>query len=299
MLSTCALAQESTSNEWMDKGIEYLWNGSYESAIDAFDRAVQIDPENYEAWVTKGRVLTYLGRYNESIQSCEKAIKIDSSRPEVQTPPLLVKAYTLMAMGRYEDAEETYDRVTKLEQNFSSAENAKFINAGFYLARGWRGKGIALAKLGRHDEALQAFDKAIELSPEHVPYAWTSKGDSLRDLGRYEDAINAYDEALELYPKPANAGIAQAWKGKGDVLSDLGEHDEAIKAYSAAVEAYDEEIKAFEKASALDKATSFTINPYPVDAEFWYNRGVALRALDRASEADAAFAKAKELGYQE
>jgi len=34
-----------------------------------------------------------------------------------------------------------------------------------------------------------------------------------------------------------------------------------------------------------------------VDAEAWYNKGVALEALGRTSDADAAFAKAKELGY--
>jgi Flp pilus assembly protein TadD len=36
----------------------------------------------------------------------------------------------------------------------------------------------------------------------------------------------------------------------------------------------------------------------PMGAETWYKKGIALQALGHTSEADAAFAKAKELGYQ-
>ena len=34
------------------------------------------------------------------------------------------------------------------------------------------------------------------------------------------------------------------------------------------------------------------------DADFWYNKGLALKALGKTTEADAAFAKAKEMGYK-
>jgi len=295
-LCVSAMAQENTSNYWMENGTKLLWDGSYDEAVNAFDKAVQLDPENYEAWVTKGRILTYLGRYEDSLQAYDKAIGIDRLRPEIQTPPLLAKAYTFMAMGKYKEAEELYEEVTKL--NFSAGENAKFINAGFYLSRGWRGKGIALSKLGINDEALEAFDKSIELSPEYVPYAWTDKGDVLRDIGQYEEAVYAYNKALELYSDPANAGIAQAWKGKGDALSKLGKSDEALKSYDSAVKAYNEEIKKFNNASALDKAVSITTDPYPVNVDFWYNWSSALKALGRTSESEEAFAKANELGYQ-
>jgi Flp pilus assembly protein TadD len=36
----------------------------------------------------------------------------------------------------------------------------------------------------------------------------------------------------------------------------------------------------------------------PMGAQTWYRKGIALQALGRISEADAAFAKAKELGYR-
>jgi tetratricopeptide (TPR) repeat protein len=51
---------------------------------------------------------------------------------------------------------------------------------------------------------------------------------------------------------------------------------------------YEEAIKCFEAAIVLD----------PKYAEAWHNKGEALKSLGRTTEADAAFSKAKELGYK-
>ena len=64
----------------------------------------------------------------------------------------------------------------------------------------WHRKGIELGKLGRHDEALQAIDKALELNPD-VSNAWYNRGIIFDNLGRYEEALQAYDKDLELNEK--------------------------------------------------------------------------------------------------
>ena len=43
----------------------------------------------------------------------------------------------------------------------------------------WCNKGIALFNLGRYEEALKAYDKAIELKPDLVEL-WNNKGNALR-----------------------------------------------------------------------------------------------------------------------
>ncbi len=50
---------------------------------------------------------------------------------------------------------------------------------------------------------------------------------------------------------------------------------------------YNEAVKAYDASIRLD----------PNDAAVWNNKGMALKALGRTTEANAAFAKAKELGY--
>jgi Flp pilus assembly protein TadD len=66
---------------------------------------------------------------------------------------------------------------------------------------------------------------------------------------------------------------AAYWCTKGNALGKQGKYDEAIKAYYEAIR----------------------LNPKLAAA--WNGKGCALRSLGRFADADAAFAKAKELGY--
>jgi tetratricopeptide (TPR) repeat protein len=82
-----------------------------------------------------------------------------------------------------------------------------------------------------YDEAVQAYDKAIELDPDDTS-TWISKGDALYSQGEYEydDAIRAYDEATKLDPDND-----YAWEKKGNALYEEEMYDEAVQAYDKAV----------------------------------------------------------------
>ena len=284
---------EFLSYIWTSKSISLWQLTRYNESLEAVDKAVQIDPAgNYDAWAFKGELLASLGRYNESLLAFEGAAATETanSQPEIKALPWADEGYVLMQMGRYEEADGIYQKIIGLNLTGEGADRR--------LADAWRGRGNALASLEKYNESLQAFDKAIELNSEKAPYAWTGKGDALMASGRYDEAIISYDQALKLYPEFADAGIAHAQKGKGDSLTKLGKRDEALAAYGVAVGSFDKAIKAFNNATPLDKAISFTFDPYHLDANFWNSRGSALKALGRQGEADAAFAKAKELGYQ-
>lgn len=285
---------EFLSYIWTSKSISLWQLTRYNESLEAVDKAVQIDPAgNYDAWAFKGELLASVRRYNESLQALDGAVAIGtaSSRPELEALPLEKEGYVLMQMGRYEEADQIYEKIIGLNLTDEGADRQ--------LADAWLGRGNALAGLGKYNESLQAFDRAIELNSEIAPYAWTGKGDALLALGRYDEAIIAYDRALKLYPQFADAGIAQAQKGKGDSLTKLGKSKEALAVYGTAVGASDKAIMAFNNATPLDKAVSFTFDPYPLDQTFWNNRGSILKALGRDAEAGVAYAKAKELGYQE
>src|SRR5512137_927669 len=52
----------------------------------------------------------------------------------------------------------------------------------------WNDKGTALGYLGKYDEAIQAYNEAIKINPQHAA-AWNNKGEALRSQGKYDEAI--------------------------------------------------------------------------------------------------------------
>jgi Flp pilus assembly protein TadD len=64
-------------------------------------------------------------------------------------------------------------------------------------------RGIALARLGRHEEALSDFRRAVELSPDDAD-AVHNRGITLGRLGDLDAAIADFDRALELAPNTVN-----------------------------------------------------------------------------------------------
>jgi tetratricopeptide (TPR) repeat protein len=61
----------------------------------------------------------------------------------------------------------------------------------------WVNKGTALFSQGKYNEAIQAYDKAIELNPNLV-LAWYNKGNAFKALGRISEADAAFAKAKEL-----------------------------------------------------------------------------------------------------
>ena len=68
----------------------------------------------------------------------------------------------------------------------------------------WINQGAALEGLKRYDEAIEAFDTALQDGMEQgvfpLEQAWLNKAVTLTRLRRYDEAIAAYTQALQLNP---------------------------------------------------------------------------------------------------
>lgn len=93
----------------------------------------------------------------------------------------------------------------------------------------WILVGVLLEQSGKHEKAIEAFDKALKINPLNVA-AWTNKGASLTDLGRYLEAIECFDAVLEI-----NSKNKAAWNNKGLAFARLKRYKEAIKCYDEAL----------------------------------------------------------------
>jgi tetratricopeptide (TPR) repeat protein len=94
----------------------------------------------------------------------------------------------------------------------------------------YNGKGLLLHHLKRHNEALAAYEKALQLDPNEEIY-WCNKGILLEDTQRYEEALAAFEQAIQHNPHSVSA-----WAGKAEVLMHLEKFEEAEEASNRAAE---------------------------------------------------------------
>ena len=57
---------------------------------------------------------------------------------------------------------------------------------------------------GHYDNALNLFEQAMLLNQKD-PDLWNLKGIALRSLGRYDEAIECFNKSLEIDPRDKNA----------------------------------------------------------------------------------------------
>jgi tetratricopeptide (TPR) repeat protein len=182
-------------------------------------------------------------------------------------------------------------------------------------AEAWILKAEILWYLDKIDEAIQCCDKAVELDPRNGD-AWSWKGAIFsNNLKNYDDANQYYEKAFNCYDAKIgeNQFNSEAWRGKGQTFVRVGKNVEAIECYRRAVELDPQYLDAWERMGAtfnylgtqdlnkLEEAISCWDNIIRLNdgiVSIWSSKGVALEALGRITEAEAAFAKAKELGYK-
>ena len=160
-------------------------------------------------------------------------------------------------------------------------------------------RGMSFTGLGKHEEAITYFDKALETNPRYA-WAWLYKGTSLTALGRWREAMTCYDRALEINPADA-----QAWVGKGNSLGTLLRHKEALTCYDRALEINPRHLGALSSKGMLlwrqgkhREAIPFfdmllEVDPRQVAA--WFGKGVSMARLGVHEEAIACFDKALEI----
>jgi tetratricopeptide (TPR) repeat protein len=89
-------------------------------------------------------------------------------------------------------------------------------------------KGMDFYNQDKFEEAIQAYDKVIEINPRNAE-AYNNKGTALGVLGKYSEALQAFEKA-----KTINSSYAEAWYNMGVIFDLQGKYYPAIQAYNEA-----------------------------------------------------------------
>jgi len=246
-------------------------------------------------------------------------LKLEFTQPEQQAEHLLNRATSMSALGLHEEALSYCEEALKKAPEFADAWGAKgnaLINLRRYReavncfdrslelednesSANWTGKGLALSAMDLPEEALVCHERAIRIAPRLVE-AWTNKGSALSQLERNKEAVACCDKALKINP-----GDTFSWLMKGDLLAKLVKYDESLDCYDKALEIDRKYAAAWSKKGILlagAKEHDGAIECYdraleidPGHVEALVGRGNSLAQLERYDEAIECYDRALDI----
>jgi len=227
--------------------------GNLDGAIQAYEQAIRLAPDDVNLYVPLTRLLVLKGRPEEAVDWGEKGVDV---APE-SAPAWAVLGLAYDWAGRVPEAIEACLRAVELDPAYAEAYA--------YLAE-------AYTDDGRVEKGLEAAQKALELAPRNVD-AHRAYGYVLEHLGNWSGAIEAYQKALEVHPYLAHLYL------------DIGRNYLALADTASALQAFQQAVELDPKRpDALDQLgwTYFAIEDYELAQSY----------LEQAIEADPNYAPA-------
>lgn len=265
--------------------------GKLSSAIDVYQKALEINADDAMSWYEQGKLQQKLSMYDKALASYSMAVQV---KPKF-SQALARQAEILNELKNYQAALESSDQALAGDGIWEDTT----------LAYVWVQRSTALVNLGKYEESIADAERAIALRQSYAE-AWNNKAVSLWNLGKYKEAEKAAIKATGF-----NYKYAQGWFNRGRILSSL-------KKYSAAVTAYEKALKGdiaendnvtpamilsnqgvanwhlgkyFTALDSIKKATKLN----PELFEVWYNRGVVFLELKKYNSALEAYQKANSI----
>jgi len=196
--------------EWMDRGSSFLSDEKYTDALESFNKAVEINPNNPWPYIKKGRALNGLGDYHQALRELNTAASMDPQNPWI-----------------YVNRGVSYNFLKNHQQALLEEDKAISLDATIiwaYIDRGWANIGLRNFK-----QAVVDLNKAVQMDPNnpqaHIARAWARDG-----LGNKEQAMEDFDKCLRLAPNKSwtHMNIAAFYAINGEKKKALSELGKAI-----------------------------------------------------------------------
>jgi len=142
----------------------------------------------------------------------------------------------LIKMAQFDKAEELYKIL--LKETTNQGEKSHLFH---YL-------GYIKDNQGRYTEALEYYEKSLEIDQKTLPtnhpdfaQSYNNIGSVYEKMGEYSKALEYYEKSLEIYQKtlPANhPSLATSYNNIGLVYDSMGEYSKALEYFEKSLEIY-------------------------------------------------------------
>ena len=145
-------------------------------ALQSYERALAIEPQNVAALLGMGDALYENGNYSDALHYYEQATAFDPSARGYRG-----QGNALCAQGEYNRSLPLFDK--------SLSRNPLDVDALL-------GKGLALAALGNSSLAIKCFQEIVSVNPGNYA-AWSNLGSMQASIGRYDEAARSLEKACQ------------------------------------------------------------------------------------------------------
>jgi len=264
----------------------------YDSALDSFDKALALEPNNIFAWRFKATVLRKAQRYDEATRLAQQGLE--------RFPQERYFADELgtinVVQNNYPKAEEVFRLSIALQPDAVAA---------------YAGLSMALFHQNRTDEAMQVLQQGLQIRSSEWLYG--NLGTALFNKGNYVDAAASFEQAVS--PTKGNPNSHLAWANLADTLLWIpGRETEAKKAYRKALdlltpllERRKDDVTLISRAglysarlgdlTQAEPLLARAIDLAPKNANVQFRAGLAYELLGKRDAAITALTNAVELGY--
>jgi len=121
---------------------------NYSQAVLAFDHAITLEPDYFEAWNAKADALNRAGNYTAALAASDQVISLNPD----YVRGWINRGFILYNLGRYTEELKAYQTAVAIDPSSPDA---------------WFNIGYSLAGMKRYDEAIAAFDKVQALDPAY------------------------------------------------------------------------------------------------------------------------------------
>ncbi len=167
----------------IQEGQRALTPGRYDQAVKAFGRALETDPNSWNAYLQRGIAKQNLGQLDEALADFQKALLLE--------PDLFAARAARADIFRQKgDVAHAIEELTKLIELKPSVE-------------AYHSRALAYAQLGEHAKAIPDFTWVIEQQRD-APFAYFARAKSKRAVGDIAGA-----EADEKTAETFNRGIVR------------------------------------------------------------------------------------------